>query len=280
MFTSGTEKYPGGGKRSSLAAAAASESMAHGVDRSSRGGPAPTASIENSAASAHREAPNDNRVSRLARFDGRTMRSRPVGGFWKRALDISVATVALLLASPLMLMVIVLIKSADGGRVFYSHRRIGFKGRPFYCHKFRTMVENADELLANHLRENPSAQKEWDERRKLTNDPRVSLVGRLLRMSSMDELPQLLNVLRGEMSCVGPRPIVAEELDRYGEFAPDYLAAKPGLTGLWQISGRNQSTYAERVRLDSEYVRSCSLNCDLVILAKTAFAIMRFREAS
>ena len=216
----------------------------------------------------------------VSRLDCGSVRTRPVGGRSKRTLDLVIASTVLLVTAPLMLLVIILTKVTSGGSVFFSHRRVGFNGQTFNCYKFRTMIENADEVLVAHLRDNLPAQREWNERRKLAHDPRISVLGRILRMSSLDELPQLLNVLKGEMSCVGPRPVVAEELERYGDLAGDYLAAKPGLTGLWQISGRSKSTYAERVRLDSLYVRSWSLWRDLIILAKTASAVMRFEETS
>ena len=229
---------------------------------------------------AHGGALDDGRFDETSRVEGGPVRNRPVGGRSKRALDLAVASTALLFAAPLMLLVILLMKLTSGGSVFFSHRRVGFNGETFDCYKFRTMVENADEVLAAHLRENPEARKEWSECRKLTHDPRISILGRVLRLSSLDELPQLLNVLKGEMSCVGPRPVVVDELERYGDLAGDYLAARPGLTGPWQVSGRSRSSYAERVRLDSVYVRSWSLGTDLVILAKTVVAVMRFREAS
>ncbi|TCN31267.1 sugar transferase [Sinorhizobium americanum] len=227
-----------------------------------------------------READTD--AERLTAAAGEAIGSypTPLGSWPKRALDLTVASVALVLAMPLMLIVALLIAVFIGRPILFVHRRIGFNGRPFNCYKFRTMVENADQVLEEYLAYNPRAAEEWRETQKLKNDPRVTLVGQILRKSSLDELPQLINVLRGEMSCVGPRPIVVEELRRYGSTAQEYLKARPGLTGLWQISGRSDVDYARRVALDAQYIRSWSILADLVILARTAVAVMRFDEAS
>lgn len=205
---------------------------------------------------------------------------RPLGGRSKRALDLTVATTALILAAPLMLLVALLIKMTMGGPVLFAHRRIGFNGMEFDCLKFRTMVPNSDQALQEYLARYPEAEREWQERRKLAHDPRMTPLGRMLRKSSLDELPQLLNILRGEMSCVGPRPVMAEELQHYGALSSEYLKARPGLTGLWQISGRSSTGYSRRVLLDTQYVQNWSLRTDLVILAWTTIAIMRFEQAS
>ncbi|HXV28828.1 MAG TPA: sugar transferase [Sinorhizobium sp.] len=205
---------------------------------------------------------------------------KPLGGWPKRALDLVVASTAIVLALPLMLVAAFLIKVITGGPVLFAHRRIGFNGASFDCYKFRTMVKNANEVLEEYLASHPQAAEEWRETQKLKHDPRITLLGHILRKSSIDELPQLVNILRGEMSCVGPRPIVANELGRYGADADEYLKTRPGLTGLWQISGRNDVDYARRVVLDAQYVRSWSIWNDLVILAWTAIAVMRFDKAS
>ncbi|MEJ6848433.1 sugar transferase [Sinorhizobium fredii] len=204
----------------------------------------------------------------------------PLGSWRKRALDLTVASVAIVLAMPLMLVVALLIAVIIGRPILFVHRRIGFNGRSFDCYKFRTMVENADQVLEAYLARNPEAAEEWRETQKLKHDPRVTFLGQILRKSSLDELPQLFNVLRGEMSCVGPRPIVADELLRYGSTAEEYLKTRPGLTGLWQISGRNDVDYARRVVLDAQYVRSWSILADLAILVRTVLAVMRFYQAS
>lgn len=197
----------------------------------------------------------------------------PVGGISKRSFDILVALAALVLLSPIFVLIMALVKSSDGGRVFYGHRRIGYNGSTFRCLKFRTMAENGDTLLQRYLDENPQAQEEWRETRKLQDDPRVTVVGSVLRKLSLDELPQLINILRGEMSIVGPRPVVEDELELYEASAVYYLRSRPGLTGLWQVSGRNDVSYAARVAFDTHYVRNWSLTSDLVIVARTIPAV-------
>lgn len=191
----------------------------------------------------------------------------------KRLLDVIGAVVLGLVFSPLILVILfVMRKSADS--VIYRHRRVGRSGQMFSCLKFRTMVPNADQVLRELLERSPELQAEWVRNHKLRNDPRVTRMGRFLRRTSLDELPQLLNVLRGEMSLVGPRPVVREELLRYGNNVDTYLAAKPGITGLWQITGRNDTDYRRRVVLDTYYVRNQNLLLDLYILAKTTAVVL------
>jgi exopolysaccharide production protein ExoY len=197
-----------------------------------------------------------------------------LGGPAKRAMDIAVASLALVLVCPLMLMLLVLVHLSMGGPALFAHRRVGCNGKAFRCLKFRTMVTNADEVLQQYLANNPDAAAEWATSRKLQHDPRVTALGRLLRKSSLDELPQLINILRGEMSCVGPRPITADELGRYAAHAPDYLSTRPGLTGLWQVSGRSSLSYEHRIALDSTYVRNWSLWLDIVLMLKTIPAVI------
>lgn len=208
------------------------------------------------------------------------MPQRPLGGWPKRAADVVIALSALILAAPVMLIVALLIRATAGGPAIYSHSRVGFTGKPFNCYKFRSMVANADQVLHDHLAANPQAATEWEQNRKLKNDPRITLLGMMLRRSSLDELPQLFNILRGDMSCVGPRPIVTDELKRYGDHVGEYLRTRPGLTGLWQVTGRSTTDYASRVLLDSHYVRNWSLWADFVILMRTIVAVMKFDEAS
>lgn len=160
------------------------------------------------------------------------------------------------------------------GPVIYKHRRIGRGGRTFECLKFRTMVPNADQALRELLETDPELKLEWVRDHKLRNDPRVTFIGRFLRRTSLDELPQLWNVLRGEMSLVGPRPIVREELLRYGRKVQDYLAIKPGITGLWQVMGRNDTNYRRRVVLDTYYARNQNLLLDIYILVKTTSVVL------
>jgi len=192
----------------------------------------------------------------------------------KRAFDIVGAVSLALLFSPLILAIITLIR-IEGQPVLFWHRRIGRNGRPFHCVKFRTMVRDAEHVLRHLLNEHPELRDEWTKNFKLRNDPRITMTGRLLRLTSLDELPQLWNVLRGEMSLVGPRPIVRAELLRYGRNASRYLAVKPGLTGLWQIKGRGDTTYRRRVAMDKFYVQNQSVLLDIYILAATPAAVLR-----
>jgi exopolysaccharide production protein ExoY len=195
-------------------------------------------------------------------------------------MDIAIASVALLLLAPLMLVIAALVRVSMGGRVFFSQERIGAGGSHFTCWKFRTMPVNADKILQQHLLANPAAAREWLETRKLQNDPRVGCLASVLRKSSLDELPQLFNVLRGEMSIVGPRPIVIPELSYYGRFAAECFAAKPGITGLWQVSGRNKVGYSTRIALDRLYARRWSIGLDLWILVKTIPTLLDFDKTS
>jgi exopolysaccharide production protein ExoY len=200
-----------------------------------------------------------------------------LGGLVKRGFDIAGALVGLIVLSPLFLLIALLIRFSDGGSVFYGHRRIGRGGRVFHCLKFRTMVENGDAVLAAHLRANPEARAEWDATRKLKDDPRVTRVGAVLRKLSIDELPQIINILRGDMSIVGPRPVVREELENYGSAAVFYLKSRPGLTGLWQVSGRNDISYDAWVAFDRHYGENWSLIEDMRIIIKTVPAVYRAR---
>ncbi|WFU12457.1 sugar transferase (plasmid) [Rhizobium sp. CB3090] len=197
----------------------------------------------------------------------------PTGGILKRTFDVTTALTALIFISPIFLMLMLLVKLSDGGPAFYGHRRIGHNGKAFRCLKFRTMVVDGDRVLKAYLQANPRAMEEWRATRKLQNDPRVTLVGAVLRKLSLDELPQLINIIRGEMSVVGPRPVVEDELELYENAAIYYLQSRPGLTGLWQVSGRNDVSYASRVAFDTHYVKNWSLSSDVVIIAKTIPAV-------
>lgn len=199
----------------------------------------------------------------------------PLGGRTKRIIDVVIASLTLALLAPLMIITSCLIRLTIGGPIIFAHPRIGYGGKQFRCYKFRTMPHDADEILRRHLANNPEAEQEWRQYRKLRKDPRVTFVGHILRKSSIDELPQLFNVLLGDMSCVGPRPIVRDELEYYGINCLTYMKARPGLTGLWQVSGRNTLSFDQRVSLDCAYVRSWSLWTDFRILAATASAVMK-----
>jgi exopolysaccharide production protein ExoY len=197
----------------------------------------------------------------------------------KRVLDVVLASVGLVVFGPAMLFTALLIWQS-GGPALYRQERIGINGRRFMCLKFRTMVVDAEERLAEYLANNEEAAREWRETHKLRNDPRVTRLGRFLRKSSIDELPQLINVLRGEMSIVGPRPIVQAEVEKYGEHFAAYASVPPGLTGLWQICGRSDTAYPERVRLDVMYVENWSLLGDIMIIFRTIPAVLRARGAT
>lgn len=192
----------------------------------------------------------------------------------KRSFDVLISSALLLLLSPFLLWLVVKVRQ-DGGPAIYGHQRIGYGGKPFACLKFRSMLVNADEVLATLLATDAVAQAEWQRDFKLRNDPRITAVGHFLRRTSLDELPQLWNVLRGDMSLVGPRPVIAEELSRYAEDAEYYLMAKPGMTGLWQVSGRNDLDYQTRVYMDGWYVKNWSLWYDMAILCNTVSVVLR-----
>jgi lipopolysaccharide/colanic/teichoic acid biosynthesis glycosyltransferase len=193
--------------------------------------------------------------------------------YFKRAFDIAFAILLMPLVG-LVVAVFALLTRLDGGPAFFRHERIGRHGRPFQCWKLRSMTPNSKEVLNQLLAGDAAAAEEWKRDQKLSNDPRITRLGRMMRASSIDELPQIWNVLRGDMSFVGPRPVTREELSRYRGYVDYYLASKPGITGLWQVSGRNAIDYAERVRLDVEYVSTCSLRLDLAVLLRTVGAVL------
>jgi len=191
----------------------------------------------------------------------------------KRLFDLSAAALLLCLLSPFMLFIAIALK-LEGGAVLFAHTRVGKNGRAFRCFKFRSMVPDAETKLQMLLQHNPQLKVEWDKEHKLKDDPRISKLGAFLRRTSLDELPQLLNVLKSEMSLVGPRPIVREELQKYGLEKSYYLMVRPGMTGLWQVSGRNDVDYETRVYLDAWYVKNWSLWYDLAILFKTIKVVL------
>jgi lipopolysaccharide/colanic/teichoic acid biosynthesis glycosyltransferase len=201
-------------------------------------------------------------------------RSRAV----KRTGDIIFSLAVLSLGSPIFILLAMLVKLTSRGPVFYVQQRVGRDYRSFGCIKFRTMRRDADRVLSGLLAESPDLAEEFRNDFKLKNDPRITRLGKFLRRSSLDELPQFLNVLRGEMSVVGPRPIVRKELPRYGESMDEVLAVRPGLTGLWQVSGRNNLRYDERVALDIRYSRGRSFLLDLGIMLRTIRVILDPRD--
>lgn len=192
----------------------------------------------------------------------------------KRFLDVLLVVLASPLLVPLFLVVAATVRLSSPGPVLFSHRRIRKHGAFFTMWKFRTMCQDSAQVLEDYLAKNPVARAEWRETHKLRHDPRVTRVGIFLRRFSLDELPQFWNVLEGTMSLVGPRPIVAAEVEKYGEYFVEYCKVKPGITGLWQVSGRSEVTYEERVQLDCKYVRDWSLGNDLKILSRTTFSVV------
>lgn len=197
----------------------------------------------------------------------------------KRALDIAVASAGLVITSPVILLFSGLVYLQDRGNPFFAQGRYGQNGKVFQCYKIRSMVSDAPERLNQLLESNPAARREWEETQKLRNDPRITMLGRLIRKTSIDELPQLINVLKGDMSIVGPRPIPTYELENYGEDFRFYCMVKPGITGPWQVSGRSNTTYRERVRIDVDYVKSRTFLGDLAIVLKTIPAVLASRGA-
>ncbi|HDX2404507.1 TPA: undecaprenyl-phosphate galactose phosphotransferase WbaP, partial [Escherichia coli] len=200
----------------------------------------------------------------LAKWSSRTL---------KRLFDIIASIAIIILLSPVLLYISRLVKK-DGGPAIYGHERIGQDGKPFKCLKFRSMVTNSKDVLNELLQNDPEAKREWDTTFKLKNDPRITKIGAVLRRTSLDELPQLFNVLKGEMSLVGPRPIITAELERYNEEVDYYLLSKPGMTGLWQVSGRSDVDYETRVYLDAWYVKNWSMWNDIAILFKTVGVVL------
>jgi exopolysaccharide production protein ExoY len=223
-----------------------------------------------------------DKVRRAGVSQDRTPASRSalvVGGVTKRVSDIALASIAAIALLPLLLGIALLLKVTSRGPVLYGHERVGLGGRRFRCMKFRTMVVDGDRVLEEHFRQFPAERDVWLAERKLRDDPRVTPLGAILRKLSIDELPQLYNIILGQMSIVGPRPVVADELKIYGGSAAHYLRTRPGLTGLWQISGRNDTSYQRRVLLDRLYVLRWSLMLDLRIVVLTIPAVLTSRGA-
>ncbi|ANF82875.1 hypothetical protein A3K93_12210 [Acinetobacter sp. NCu2D-2] len=199
---------------------------------------------------------------------------KPNSRFLKRAFDIIFALFFLIILSPFILILALLIKK-DGGPAFYGHERIGQNGIRFKCLKFRSMAVNSQELLQQILNNNPEARQEWETTFKLKNDPRITTIGHFIRKTSLDEIPQLINILKGEMSTVGPRPVTEKELPMYNEDVKYYLMTKPGMTGLWQVSGRSDVDYNTRVKMDTDYVLHWSFIKDIIIILKTVKVVLK-----
>jgi exopolysaccharide production protein ExoY len=203
----------------------------------------------------------------------------PIGLTAKRIVDIAIALSAIVLLAPLLIICFAATVLSSPGPALFRHRRVGFNGTNFDCLKFRTMVTDAPDRLRQLLESDPMAAAEWAADRKLRYDPRVTAIGAILRKSSLDELPQLFNVLRGDMSIVGPRPVTDEELDRYSSSVGAYLSCRPGITGLWQVSGRSTASYNRRVACDTFYARNWSMALDAKILIVTIPSVLFFDNA-
>ena len=196
--------------------------------------------------------------------------------YGKRPIDTFLVLISMTVLLPGMVLITLSIILSQGGVPFFRHRRIGRNGVPFMCWKFRTMVPNAESRLKDYLANNPCAAKEWKENFKLTHDPRITRLGRFLRCSSMDELPQIWNIIKGDMSIVGPRPVTQEELSMYGPSLHYYYSVRPGLTGPWQVSGRNDTSYSDRVGvgLDVDYAKTFTVRTDFSIIKSTVKAVI------
>lgn len=231
-----------------------------------------------------REFPVDDAEPMVGSLDSSPAFTGQIGrlsmeGLLSRTFDLVVATLALLVALPLMLAIVLALLLFDRGPIFFRHQRIGQHGKRFECMKFRTMRVDGDRVLAEHLARDPAARHEWETTQKLRSDPRVTVIGRFLRGTSLDELPQLFNVFVGEMAIVGPRPVVLAELRHYRRYADHYMTVRPGITGLWQVSGRNATSYRRRVACDVKYVRSRSISGDIGIIFRTVPAVLVARGA-
>jgi len=209
-------------------------------------------------------------------FETSTKFDSQINRIIKRTFDILFSLLVILILLPLYIIIAILVKISSKGPIFYKHKRIGKDGKCIEIYKFRTMYENSEEMLKKILESDENLRKEWETYYKLKNDPRITPIGKLLRKFSLDELPQFFNVLKGDLSVVGPRPVVKDELERYyGDFKKFYLVVKPGITGLWQVSGRNNTTYEDRVKLDTIYVINWSLWLDIIIILKTLKVIIK-----
>jgi exopolysaccharide production protein ExoY len=202
-----------------------------------------------------------------------------LGRLKKRAFDVVVASCALVFFAPLMVLISIALLIQDGRPIFYKHKRIGLGGQPFLCWKFRTMARDSEQRLRQLLESSEACRQQWRTNQKLDQDPRAHQTGALLRNSGLDELPQFLNVIRGDMSVVGPRPIVLDEMARYGKYVQYYLALRPGITGLWQVSRRSDTSYDERVECDVRYCKTWTIAGDIAIMARTAVVMLMTRRS-
>lgn len=205
-----------------------------------------------------------------------TIEQKPIYDFFKRLFDIISATIALIIFSPLFIILAIIVKLDSKGPVFFGHKRLGIDGEIIKVYKFRTMYENSAELFEKFT---PEQKREFEINFKLDNDPRITKIGDFLRKSSLDELPQLVNIIKGDMSVVGPRPIVEKEVEKYGKYIGKLLKVKPGLTGNWQANGRSDTTYEERVQMDMDYIDNRSFGFDIKIILQTVLSVLKGKGA-
>ena len=220
----------------------------------------------------------DNSFANVCRAEDQAAVRRPGKGYLaaKRCFDVVMSLLALILLSPLFLIIAIVIRADSPGKIIYGHHRIGKNGKPLRMYKFRSMVTDADKMIERFT---PEQKREYEQNYKLENDPRITRVGKFLRATSLDELPQLVNVLKGELSLVGPRPVVEDELAKYGENADKFLSVTPGVTGYWQANGRSDNTYEQRMEMELYYVDHASAGLDLKILWDTVWAVLKRKGA-
>lgn len=215
---------------------------------------------------------NMETTSLRTQSDVKTKISKKVYIKIKRVIDVILASVALILLSPLFAIIAIAIKIDSKGPVFFAHKRIGKNGKIIKLYKFRSMVINAEELIKSFT---PEQMREYKENYKLTNDPRITKVGKFLRKTSLDELPQLINIINGDLSIIGPRPVVADELEKYGVNKDKFLSVTPGLTGYWAANGRSNTTYEQRMKMELYYIDNLSLKMDIKVFFKTILSVVK-----
>ena len=224
-------------------------------------------------------APHLRDIAGIVAFSSTNYLTKIQALFTKRVFDIAIILCSLPLTLPVCLLTALFVKLTSPGPILYGHKRVGLNGKEFKCWKFRSMYIDADKQLAKILSENPKMKKQWDRERKLENDPRVTPFGKFIRKTSLDELPQLINIFVGQMSFVGPRPVMQDELERYGKKAGYILSVLPGLSGMWQTSGRSDTAYEDRVVLDAYYIQNWSVWLDIWILIKTVWVVLAGKGA-
>ena len=204
-----------------------------------------------------------------------TEKEKPIFFFIKRCIDIILSLLGLIILSPVFLLIAILIKKEDHGNVFYKHKRIGHMNQDIYLYKFRSMTSKYKTFDEFYQTLSIEQKEEWDENFKLENDPRITKIGNFLRKTSLDELPQIINILKGDMSVIGPRPVVNDEIEKYGNQKAKFLSVKPGLTGYWAANGRSATTYEDRIKLELYYIDHCSLLLDIKIFFKTILSVLK-----